>query len=89
MASTPGPNGNQLWNIINQPLVAGIILAAWSVIMAGIFSMSSKLNEISDRQREGLIEVKNLTGRVTSMETKVDKHDRDILVINYRLNTGK
>jgi hypothetical protein len=89
MASTPGPNGNQLWNIVNQPLVAGVILAALSVIMAGIFRISNQLNEVSDRQREGLIEVKNLTRRVDNIEAKVERHDKDILVINYRLNTGK
>jgi hypothetical protein len=89
MASTPGPNGNQLWNIVNQPLVAGVILAALSVIMAGIFKISNQLNEVSDRQREGLIEVKNLTRRVDNIEAKVEKHDRAILVIDYRLNTGK
>ncbi len=66
MASTPGPNGNQLWNIVNQPLVAGVILAALSVIMAGIFRISNQLNEVSDRQREGLIEVKNLTRHVNN-----------------------
>jgi hypothetical protein len=89
MALTPNPCENQTWRFVNQPLASGIILLALSAILAGVFRISSQLNDLSDKQREGLIEVKNLTVRVERLEGIAEKHEKDILVINYERTQGR
>jgi hypothetical protein len=89
MASTPDPSGNQAWRFINQPLTSGIILLALGAIFTGIVKISSQLNELSDKQREGLIEVRNLTLRVDRIETTVKNHEKDIILMNYKLGGNK
>ena len=78
---------NQLWRFMNQPLTAGIILFLLSVICAGLFRISNQLNELSDGQRLGLMEIGTLKKRVEALEASDRRQGEDILVLRYQVNT--
>jgi hypothetical protein len=78
---------NQLWRFMNQPLTAGIILFLLSVICAGLVKISSQLNELSDNQRLGLIEIGALKQRVDRLEANDRRQENDIVLLKYQINT--
>jgi hypothetical protein len=78
---------NQLWRFMNQPLTAGIILFLLSLICAGLFRISNQLNELSDGQRLGLMEIGTLKKRVEALEASDRRQGEDILVLRYQVNT--
>jgi hypothetical protein len=84
MAPSPQQD-NQLWRFMNQPLTAGVILFLLSVICAGLLRISNQLNELSDGQKLGLIEIGNLKEKTNELEASDRRQDKDIVLLQYQV----
>lgn len=85
MAPSPQQD-NQAWRFMNLPLPAGIILFFLSLICAGLLRISNQLNDLSNGQRLGLIEIGALKQRVDRLEANNQRQENDIVLLKYQVN---